>query len=752
MNLQKLVYCVSIPLLSYILLLDVAACYAGSRPVLEAEVEGSKGDIKVETLSGPPDRISGGDVLVRIRLGRYVGKPFQIRLNVRDVTGSFQQSDPGTLVGLIEKLDVGSNSLQIEVSGATLAALQLTNYPIQGPIVSGPHLKPFICQTQSLLLPDGETLGQAIDADCSIKTRITYIYLSAATGAFKALKNFAELPSDVVRTTTKTGETVNFVVRIETATINRGIFESAVLHDPTIEKEPSPLASPKGWNGVLIGAHGTGCTGGWYVQGGSQSFDVIRESELLNQRRLGEGYAIFVNTLQNPSDSCNAFLAGETAMMGKEHFIKTYGVPRYSISVGSSGGAYTGIQIIDAFPGVFDGALIENTFPDALAIALAAMDARLLRHYFAVTNPGKFADLQQVQISGYQGRQAWYDAASQAARTDPLPHRIDPEGDTSAVWSPAVPLNLRYDPTTNPKGARPTIWDVSRNIYGIESGTRKALRVFDNVGVQYGLAALNIGAISKKQFLDLNEAVGGYDRDDNYTASRTVGDEQAISEAYRSGLQLSGGGGLSEVPVVDFGGTYNESANYHYQWYHFAVRERLTKANGDHDNHVMWRGNTDSDEAVQAQAFEYLNRWIDAIKTDELQLPPREKVRRHRPTALRDGCWNSTHQFVAEEQVFSRHPDSSCNTSWPSFGFPRLIAGSPLAADTLKCTLKPIGLSDYTVSFTREERARLGTIFPKGVCDWSKTGRYFHHVVIGRSYGLAPLAPRLAPVTAATSN
>ena len=86
--------------------------------------------------------------------------------------------------------------------------------------------------------------------------------------------------------------------------------------------------------------------------------------------RLGEGYALFINTLNHPTNSCNAFLAGETTMMGKEHFIETFGVPLYTVSIGGSGGAYTSLQVADAFPGLFDGVDIDATFPDALAIAL----------------------------------------------------------------------------------------------------------------------------------------------------------------------------------------------------------------------------------------------------------------------------------------------------------------------------------------------------------------------------------------------
>ena len=105
-------------------------------------------------------------------------------------------------------------------------------------------------------------------------------------------------------------------------------------------------------------------------------------------------------------------------MMGKEHFIETFGVPVYTISTGGSGGAYTSLQIADAFPGLFDGVDISATFPDALAIALSGLDAHLLTHYFTAPTPG-FTDAQKVAISGYTSMQAFIDAANQSQRTDP---------------------------------------------------------------------------------------------------------------------------------------------------------------------------------------------------------------------------------------------------------------------------------------------------------------------------------------------
>ena len=81
--------------------------------------------------------------------------------------------------------------------------------------------------------------------------------------------------------------------------------------------------------------------------------------------------------------------------------------------------------------------------PRALRIALSGLDGHLLTHYFTVTNPAGFTDAQQVAVSGYQGQQAWYDAANQAGRTDPVPGRVDVAGYASAVWNDVVPVALR---------------------------------------------------------------------------------------------------------------------------------------------------------------------------------------------------------------------------------------------------------------------------------------------------------------------
>ncbi len=259
--------------------------------------------------------------------------------------------------------------------------------------------------------------------------------------------------------------------------------------------------------------------------------------------------------------------------------------------------------------------------------------------------------------------------------------------------------------------------------------------------MQYGLAALEAGTITPAQFLDLNERIGGFDQDANPVASRSVGDLGAIKRAYQGGVTLGGGGGgggLGSIPVFD-AGAYNDAGGYHYQWFHFAIRERIARQNGNPDNHVMWRG------PVQAEtAWAAFIKWVAAAKTAvpaRANETLRERVIRTKPEEVVDGCWvaaaDKNASFIAERQTFSSKPDSRCNAQYPSSGFTRYAAGGPLDANVLKCQLAPIDPKAYP-AFTPAQLQRLETIFPAGTCDFSRPGVGQTRVVPWASFGPAP--------------
>ena len=147
---------------------------------------------------------------------------------------------------------------------------------------------------------------------------------------------------------------------------------------------------------------------------------------------------------------------------------------------------------------------------------------------------------------------------------------------------------------------------------------------------------------------------------------------------------------------------------------------------------------------MEKQAFKFINQWVSAIRLDRSSRSQREKVIADKPRQLVDGCWTKgvPAQFLAERQTFGREPNTRCNALWPSYAFPRFVAGGALSANVLKCELKPIDREDYSVSFTSAELRQLEAIFPAGACDWSKPAIYFSRIEVGRSYGPAPKAFR----------
>jgi hypothetical protein len=693
----------------------------------------------VEVLSSKPEHVTGGNALLRTTLANTSPVTATVNGTAATVTFTPESGSTTSAIAVISGLVNGSNVIAL-TQGASTGSLTVTNYPIEGPVLSGPRMTPFICQTQDFTLPDGTKYGAATDGTtCAAPTVIKYVYLKTGTTSFTPLAITTAVPADAATTTNTAGVQVPFIVRVETATVDRGIYQYAVLHNPVAEAAPTPAVPPRAWNKRVVAIHGFGCTGGWYLQGAAQgnlSAGVAGgfHAELLDRERLGEGFALFTNTLQHPSVNCNSVLQAEAAMMSKERLIKTLGKPVYTVSHGCSGGSYSSSQLADQMPGLFDGILIACTFPDPMSIAMEGSHGHLLSNYFSATATGALTDAQQVAVTGYKSTAAFIAAANQSGRTDPVAGRVDVPGYISGSMPAAVAVGLRYDAVNNPTGARGTVYDAQRNIMGRDPLTTFALRPFDNVGVQYGLNALKSGAITKAQFLDLNERIGGYDQDANYMPMRTVGSVAAIQRAYQSGLQYGGNGGTGSIPVFDVSGIYNDDGGYHYQWFHFANRQRLIDGFGNADNHVMWRGNP----VPYAEAWDKFKQWMEAIAADTAAGTARAKAIRNKPTS--DGCYNAAGAFVAEAQTFSSAPNSVCNTLLPSYGASQLAAGGPISAGILKCQLKPVTAADYgSVTFTLTEANRLKAIFPNGVCDWTKTGQGQVPVVAYASFGPSPV-------------
>lgn len=80
-----------------------------------------------------------------------------------------------------------------------------------------------------------------------------------------------------------------------------------------------------------------------------------------------------------------------------------------------------------------------------------------------------------------------------------------------------------------------------------------ANRPFANVGVHYGLNAVNSGKITPRQFADLNARVGGLDIDWKWQPQRSTADLAALTTACRAGL-VTHPAAAATVPIIDVRG------------------------------------------------------------------------------------------------------------------------------------------------------------------------------------------------------
>lgn len=681
-------------------------------------------DFSIEVLSGRADTIAGGDTLVRIGVPRNVPMDMvTVTLNGADVTGAFVANEPlRTLTGLVMGLAIGDNALAVDSpgkgNGRPTAQITLKNHPIEGPVLSGPHEQPFICATQSFNLPAGlGNLGAPLDANCSINRRVDYLYRNTSGTLTAWPAGATAYPADLAQTTTTLGNTVPYILRLETGTINRAIYQTMILHDPLAEPTPSWQRPPKNWNGRLIYTFGGGCINGWYRQGSGTG-------GVTDDFMLSNGYALASSSLNVFGNNCNDLTAAESMMMVKERFIEVYGPPKHTQGYGCSGGSYAQHQIGDNYPGLLDGIIPGCSFPEVgFATINFITDAWLIDNYFNTRAAMPWTPEEMRQVTGFEVYATAPNVAIGA-------RRIDPRGDINHRCG-TLPAGLRYDPVTNPTGARCDVYDHTVNVYGRDPVTGFARRPLDNVGIQYGLKTLNDGGISVDQFLDLNEKIGGFDNDANILppGGRSVADLAAARAAYRTGRLTNGGGGLASIPIIDYRAYNDEVAtgDIHVRYHSFSMRQRLEKANGRTDNQIMVIednrfGLYSNDSPLLKRMILTLDRWITAIKADARDVPQIEKVVQDKPADLAEGCLtrDANPTFIAQPQV--RDPATTCEQLYPSNSFPREVAGADVAADIIKCQTKPVTPADYRVTFTAQQWARLQAIFPAGVCDWSRPG------------------------------
>lgn len=673
--------------------------------------------LKIDVLSNRADLVSGGDALVEIDLPLNAD-PNKVRVDVdgHDVTSDFALRPNGRFMGLLTGLDEGDNVVTARGTGK-LARITITNHPIGGPIFSGPQVQPWICETEEA------GLGPAQDEQCNAPTKIEFFYRSTnpALAGFQPYDPQSP-PSDVAQTTTDEGESVPFIVRVETGTINRGIYKTAVLHEPS--EAMSPWNGSPTWNNKLYYMFGGGSNIG-HEQG--NALDVTGDATGLEDTEyaLSRGWAVAASSMNVNGNNLNHVTAAETVMMVKEKVVERFGEIRYTVGRGGSGGAVQQHVITNAYPGLLDGIIPAASYADLLsAVNNEMVDCSLLERVYNQTSPHLWAvEHQRAAVNGMPSVSrcmAWVEGIGlDRYLVDPVLGCTMENFDLGHIaynepeWV--------YDPVENPEGTRCTMQDNQRAMYGARSpdvwgeieqqiGRGFAPSPIDNVGVQYGVRAVESGLITVEQFVDVNEEIGSYDIDYNWQPQRKSADPQALEVAYQTG-QANDGSHLARVPMIDVRGPgWANPHELHPVFRSYSMRDRLQASNGHHDNQIIW---ISDGQARAVEAFDVMDEWLTRIESDSSSDALEAKVRRHKPVAAVDACWIGGRKITDQ---------ATCRAAFPYFGDPRIAAGGPLADDVLKCQLKPLERDDYEITFTDEQWKRMRQTFPTGVCDYAKPG------------------------------
>jgi hypothetical protein len=672
-----------------------ATLLSAAVPVARAKVPAPAAAMKIDVLSNRADLISEGDALVQIVVPSGVD-PRIVRVDVggRDVTSAFAVRSDGRFIGRLENLALGSNVLTAKLSNKHGSRITITNYPKGGPIFSGQQIQPWLCTTSS------NGLGPAQDVQCNAPTRYDFFYMPSGGGGFQAYDP-NNPPADVGTTTTDQGKTVPYIIRQETGTQDRGIYRIAVLYDPT--KPFEPWASQDGWNHKLFYPFGASC-GTVHSQSSAQNVQ--------NAYALGRGFMVATSSMNVLGNNCNTVTSAESVMMLKERIVERYGEIRFTFGQGGSGGSIGQHMVANSYPGLLQGLTVTQSFPDNTGTTgMEVQDCHLLVHYYTQVSPELWANpAQQAAVNGHKDNVscvAW--EALFSAVDDPhngcgvdAAHGGDYNEDTNRTGCRGANADFQF-PIWGPRP--PSVWNQAEQALGRGFGRFH----YDNVGVQYGLKALQDGKITTEQFVDLNEKIGGLDIDYHFTfGMRRQADPDATRIAYRTGA-VNDGSQLDRVAIIDSRGQGDvDPLGIHTMHHTFALRERLRNANGTDANHVVWRGGT-----PPGGTFVVMDKWLSAVEADTSSDSLEAKIIRDKPPEAANACWVGDTMFTDEAQ---------CDLFWPYFGAPRTVAGGPRAHDVIKCQLKPLNRSDNygALPFTDLQWQRLKGAFPNGVCDYSK--------------------------------
>lgn len=676
----------AITLLVLVVILPLSGCFGGSggnsssapkNDIVTDEQGGASPEDEVDNgaihiLSNRADLISGGDALVEIVAPHIVG--VQVLMNEQDVTESMTLMEDGVMRGLISGLEIGENEIKAIFGGGGQIVETIVNHPYGGPVFSGPQVQPWTC-----------TNDNAVDEKCNQAAEFEFKYVPKSQfelfvenfnpqspglpGAFLPYDPENPPPADAIaQVTTDEGVSLPYIVRIETGVINRDRYQIMSLWQP--DKDWNAVVPQEQWNGKILVHHG-GNVGVSYGMGNPPNGDLSGTAPEGAESLLGDSISvalargfITLSTAQaNLGHNVNLVTAAESLVMAKEHIVEQYGPLRYTIGTGCSGGAIAQQHIANAYPGIYQGLIVQCSYPDVWTTATQFADYNLLNEYLGnqvSEDPADLASFVGSLLSSPVFAVQW------PALYGHLP--INPIVSDLAFFPSAAPNQENcpglagqadvYDPEARPDGLRCGLADYMLNQFGarppeVWSTNEQLLSKgftgipLDNTGVQYGLGALQAGVITGTQFLAVNREIGGLDIDINYQPQRTVADTQALENAYRTGA-INTAQNLANIPIIDLRGP--DPGLAHDAFHSWQMRARLQEQQGHARNHVIWFGAFPlaGDTIFTTEALLVMDHWLANIEADEGTGAVEGKVLANKPVTARDRCLSLSAPFSSE--------------------------------------------------------------------------------------------------------
>ncbi|WP_426163011.1 DUF6351 family protein [Pseudoduganella sp. R-34] len=614
--------------------------------------------------------------------------------------------------------------------------------------------QPFICRTVESglgqpLVDNQQGIGHPVRDDagklagyssqCAIKPRIQHFYYTGTGFKPFDIGNGYQSPPADLKTVVVNGTVVPFVVRVEAGTINRFIYTIAML-----ERAP--------WNHKLVywmrGGVGIG-----HQQGTAMWFsDALNGSEKqLMPKLLAQGYAIANSSGNESGVHYNMRLAEETAAQTKAYFVEKYGKPLYTIGIGGSGGAVQQYMFAQNRPGLLDAGIPVQSYPDMVTQSIPVSDCPLLGQYFrdevardpnspwatwsrqSLVQGMNASDTVKNPFTGKPGTTECINGWRFAMPTVLNPHFRDSKFDKAIAFYGYAPEAFA--------GVKWTHWNDLEEFYGSDAEGFAPIPL-DNVGVQYGLAALVAGKLGADEFLRLNACAGSWKEQRDFVpykpdsdpfdsanmhrsaacrdpagtpAQRREGNQGAIRAAFDSGHVFTGK--RLGIPMIDLRPYREAELDMHNARQAFSIRARLLAANpGEAKRQVVWFARPDTDLSGQVmQAVSVLDKYLSSGGA---------------PAEFADRCVDSAGTVLASGPqawagILDGGKPGACTQAFPIHASPRMVAGESIRGDTFKCRLKPLakaytdGTYGPAIRFSDAQKAWLSRIFPQGVCDYN---------------------------------